>query len=71
MAFVKMCATDAERSHGRTRVRILDTTTNKLVTYPSGRVRWFGSEEAADEWIRSLRAKPRAFRPRVYSSEET
>lgn len=76
MPFVKMISEDPARAHGRVRVRILDETTNKLVTYPSGRVRWFGSEEAADEWIRKVRdaRKQRAelsqFRPRNYSERE-
>jgi hypothetical protein len=68
MPFVKMIEEDTGRPPGRVRVRILDETTNKLVAYPSGRVRWFGSEEAADEWIRQQRqAASREFRPRNYS----
>jgi len=67
MAFFKMAAPDPERSHGRTRFRILDGATNKLVTYPSGRVRWFASEAAADDWIRSQQTPVRPFRLRNYS----
>jgi hypothetical protein len=70
MAFVKMISEDPGRPSGRVRVRILDESTNKLVAYPSGRVRWFGSEEAADEWIcAQRRLPPRTFRPRNYSGE--
>jgi len=73
MPFVKMMVEDPKRSHGRVRVRILDEATNKLVTYPSGRVRWFGSEAAADEWIASQtppKTRP-TYRPRNYSTEAT
>lgn len=75
--YVKMVEEDTSRSHGRTRVKIFDEATNKLVTYPSGRVRWFASEAAADEWIRVanaanlLRASgenfAKSFRPRNYA----
>jgi len=70
--YVKLIEQDPARSHGRVRVRILDDATNKLVCYPSGRVRWFASEDAADDWIKSQQEKPTAsrmqtFRPRNYS----
>jgi hypothetical protein len=72
MPFVKMVSEDRARSHGRVRVRILDEVTNKFVAYPSGRVRWFASEAAADDWIAAQRKEPTAFpakpfRPRNYS----
>jgi hypothetical protein len=69
MPFVKMISEDPARSNGRVRVRILDESTNKLVTYPSGRVRWFASEDAADEWIRTQAPQQRraTYRPRNYS----
>ncbi len=68
MPYVKMISEDPGRPRGSVRVRILDETTNKLVTYPSGRVRWFGSEAAADDWISAQAPEPaRAFRPRNYS----
>jgi hypothetical protein len=66
--FVKLVSEDANARPRRVRVRILDEETNKLVAYPSGRVRWFGSEDAADEWIRSQsKPKTRNARPRNYS----
>lgn len=72
MPFVKMMKEDAKRSHGRVRVQILDETTNRLVAYPSGRVRWFGSEAAADEWIATQQKTTRpTYRPRNYSEETT
>lgn len=65
--FVKLVEEDANARPRRVRVRILDNTTNKVVAYPGGRVRWFGSEAAADEWISAQSKKPaRAFRPRNY-----
>jgi len=39
-------------------VRILHDSTNRLVSYPNGRARWFGSEAAADAWIREAHANP-------------
>lgn len=76
--YVKMIEEDPNaRPRGRSRVKIFDEATNKLVTYPSGRVRWFASEAAADEWIRianavkTLRASgenfTKSFRPRNYA----
>lgn len=55
MAFVKLVEQDPGRPNGRVRVRLLDEHTNKLVAYPNGRTRYFGSEADADEWIESAR----------------
>lgn len=67
--FVKLIDEDRNaRPRGRVRVRILDNTTNKLVAYPGGRVRYFGSEAAADDWIATqAKRAARAFRPRNYT----
>lgn len=70
--YVKWPQPDPARSSGRVRVRVLDTSTGKLVTYPSGRVRWFGSEDAADQWIEAkTRTSARPFRPRNVRSLRT
>lgn len=68
--FVKLVSVDETSRPRRERVRLLDNVTNKLVSYPSGRVRWFGSEAAADEWIaehQKKKTKRAKFRPRNYS----
>jgi hypothetical protein len=56
--FVKLSEPDPGRPRGRERVRILHDSTNRLVSYPNGRARWFGSEAAADAWIREAHANP-------------
>lgn len=58
MAWVKLSERDPGRPNGRVRVRLLNETTNELVTYPNGRTRWFGSEDEADAWIKAARSKP-------------
>jgi len=74
VAFLKRIETDPARSSGRVRVKILDTEAGRFVTYPSGRVRWFGSEAAADDWIAQVTRPRRAlerFRPRNFSRRLT
>jgi len=56
--FVKLTENDAGRPGGRTRVRILHDATNRFVSYPDGRTRYFGSEAAADEWIDAAKRDP-------------
>jgi hypothetical protein len=56
--YVKLSEWEAGRPNGRLRVRILNDRTGQLVCYPNGRTRWFGSEEAADEWIAAARKAP-------------
>lgn len=56
--YVKLSEPDPGRPHGRERIRILHEAKNRLVSYPNGRARWFGSEDAADAWIRAANANP-------------
>lgn len=58
--FVKLSDPDEGRPPGRYRVRILHDATNRIVSYPDGRTRYFGSEDDAEAWIVEARRNPQA-----------